>query len=324
MMDLAFLKQYLQEDLKNVLGRIHDSLYSEIGMIEDVNGSLLSHQGKLLRPILAILVARCCAGKANDDTINYAAASEVLHNATLIHDDVADCSTCRRGKPTVGSLLGPGGAVLLGDFWLSKAVKLITSVKDCTDVIRMYTKTLSDLSEGELLQMEKAQSADTSFEDYEKIIYCKTASLFESSLGSAALSVNASQEQIRAVQEYARAFGIAFQIKDDILDYEGDEKLGKPVGIDIKERKITLPLLCAMRESGQENRIRDLVRGADKSESNCDMIRDFVKERKGALKAEKILEEYIQKAKQAAACFPESKEREFLMELAEFNMLRTI
>ena len=241
-MDIGSIKEYLGQDWTMVSGRIASALKSDIALLNSTNDSILSNSGKQLRPMLALLFARACAGgKVTDATIRYASSAELLHNATLLHDDVADDSDQRRGVPTIRSLMGPSVAVLVGDYWLVKAMELILDGDEAdTAVIKIFSKTLSDLAEGEMLQLQKAQNGDTDKEAYLRIIYNKTASLFEAACVSAAVSVDAVQEYVVAAREYATALGLAFQIQDDILDVTGEEEvLGKPVKSDEKNNKTT-------------------------------------------------------------------------------------
>ena len=176
-MDIAAIREYLGKDWTAVQDRIASSLRSDISLLNSTNDSILSHSGKQMRPMLSLVMARACSGMpAVDATIRYAAASELLHNATLLHDDVADQSEQRRGVPTIMSLMGPAVSVLVGDYWLVKAVELVLGDPDGDSagdmrVIRLFSKTLSDLAEGEMLQLQKAQSGDTDEEDYLRIIY---------------------------------------------------------------------------------------------------------------------------------------------------------
>lgn len=222
--------------------------------------------------------------------------------------------------------MGPTVSVLLGDYWLVKAMEQILGDKDSDSrVVRIFSKTLSDLAEGELLQLQKAQSGDTCEKDYLRIIYSKTASLFEASCVSAALSVNASQEAVEAMKSYAVALGIAFQIKDDLLDYSGTESVGKPLGVDILEQKITMPLLGAMANAPEhEGRIRGLVKDIPGHPEYRDQIVAFVKENDGLGYAAAKLDEYVAAAVQALSVLPESFERKMLEELAYFTAKRTL
>lgn len=324
-MDIRAVKEYLGQDWLSVQERIASALESDISLLNSTNASILSQSGKQLRPMLALMFARACTGKATDAGIRYAAAAELLHNATLLHDDVADGSELRRGKPTVMSLMGPSVSVLVGDYWLVKAMELILQDSDTdTTAIRIFSKTLSDLAEGEMLQLQKAQSGDTDEKDYLRIIYNKTASLFEAACVSAAISAGVSEDVVKAARDYAVALGLAFQIKDDILDYSGTESVGKPLGVDILEQKITLPLLGALNNvSGQKQaEVRGMVKDIVGRPELRDDVVSFVKENGGLEYAKARLEEYVNEAVHALDILPDSREKEYLVELARYTAIR--
>ena len=319
------IKTLLGEHWKKTEGHIYSSLESDIDMLQKVNESILSHSGKQLRPLLSLLVAMACSeGKPTENTYRYAAASELLHNATLLHDDVADNSDQRRGVPTVRSLMGPSVSVLLGDYWLVKAMELILSGGDGGRVIRIFSNTLSDLAEGEMLQLQKSDTGDTEQEDYYKIIYKKTASLFVAASLSAAISVGADECIEKAVTDYAAALGIAFQIRDDIFDYSSSVEVGKPTGVDIMEQKITLPLLGAFSNAPKdEDSIRCKIAGIHECPDNRDEILNFVRDNGGVCYAEKVLESYVNKAIEALDVLPDSWYRTRLADLATYVGLRS-
>lgn len=321
MMGKTVVKAYLQAELDQVNDLILRSLSSNIDLLNQTNRMLLDHKGKQLRPMLALLIARACnAGKTNEDTLRFAAAAELLHNATLLHDDVADGSTQRRGVPTVMALLGSRASVLLGDFWLVRAVaRILEATRESSRVIRIFADTLSDLAEGEMLQLQKASSGDTQEEDYRRIIYNKTASLFVATAMSAAISVGATPGQEAAVCAYAKNLGLAFQIKDDIFDYQEDASIGKPVGQDLEEQKITLPLLGALRAAPQEEaRIRGMVTDMDGHPEYRAEIVGFVKTNGGMEYAAARLEEYVAASIAALEGLPEGEDRQALADLARF------
>lgn len=324
-MDIRAVKEYLGQDWLSVQERIASALESDISLLNSTNASILSQSGKQLRPMMALMFARACTGRATDAGIRYAAAAELLHNATLLHDDVADGSELRRGKPTVMSLMGPSVSVLVGDYWLVKAMELILQDSDTdTTAIRIFSKTLSDLAEGEMLQLQKAQSGDTDEKDYLRIIYNKTASLFEAACVSAAISAGVSEDVVKAARDYAVALGLAFQIKDDILDYSGTESVGKPLGVDILEQKITLPLLGALNNvSGQKQaEVRGMVKDIVGRPELRDDIVSFVKENRGLEYAKARLEGYVNEAVHALDILPDSREKECLVELARYTAIR--
>ena len=326
-MNRAEVIGYLGQDWKRCCERMNRALESDIDLLNRTNTSILEHSGKMLRPMLSLLVARALSSDSeplSEDSIRYATAVELLHNATLLHDDVADCSDTRRGVPTVMSLLGGPAAVLVGDFWLVRAVDEVLSAESHKlEVIALFSKTLSDLAEGEMFQLQKAGSDDTTEDDYLRIIYSKTASLFVTACVSAAKSVNASPEDEEMMRRYAKALGIAFQIKDDILDYAGGD-LGKPVGQDLREQKITMPLLGALSsaDSSTEQEIRSLVRGAADSKENCSRVLEFVGQRGGLEYARRRLDDYVRDAVSALAPLKPSQAKEYLVALAEYTASR--
>ena len=315
--------EFLGADWDRTQALIREHLHSDVSLLEETNGRILANSGKLLRPMIALLVARAISAP-NDDSIRYAAATELLHNATLLHDDVADGSAERRGRPTVAALLGPSAAVLVGDYWLARAVDLVFGSAHMESAIRLFSKTLTDLAEGEMLQMEKASSADTTEEDYLRIIHCKTASLFCAAAQAAAVSVDATPEQEAAARTFADAFGTAFQIQDDILDYAGTDLLGKPVGVDLRERKITLPLLGALEGSPREAEIRAMVREIPDHPEYCEQIRLFVAERDGIRYASRRLEEWVARAEQALDAFNPGPAKEALRTIARYTISRQV
>jgi len=322
-MDFSSIKDFLKEDLDKVNKLMESSLSTDIELLDKTNRAILSHNGKQVRPVLTLLVARACSGGfTTDDTIKYAAAVELLHNATLLHDDVADDSPVRRGVPTVMSILGGRASVLLGDYWLVKGMENILASRNSSDkVIRIFASTLTDLAEGELLQLQKAETGDTLEKDYYRIIYDKTASLFVASAASGAISVSATEEKMSAARTYAKCLGIAFQIRDDIFDYEENAEIGKPVGLDLKEKKITLPLLGALAKAGEERGReirRKLCRIDDHPEYGAEII-EFVKSEGGIEYARKRLYEYVDNARIALRPFGNLQEVEMLCEIAEFT-----
>ena len=306
-----------------MLALIRESLLSDVSLLTETNERILSNSGKLLRPVIALLVARAL-GEPTDDSIRYAAAAELLHNATLLHDDVADESSQRRGRPTISALLGPSAAVLVGDYWLARTVELVVDTAHRDAAIKMYSRTLTELAEGEMLQMEKAASADTVLEEYLRIVHCKTASLFCAAAETAALSVDAGPRLQAAARAFAEAFGTAFQIKDDILDYAGTDALGKPVGVDLKEGKITLPLLGALEGFPREAEIRAMVREIPEHPEYCEEIRRFVLERDGTGYAIRQLGGWVDRAVEALEAFPDGPAREALTEIARYNVWREV
>lgn len=325
-MDLNQIKKYLGEDWDNVLNIMNEALISDIDLLNRANDSVLNGGGKKMRLIMSMLMARLCSGgHVTNDSLNFAAAVEILHNATLFHDDVVDESNSRRGHPTMRTLLGSSASVLIGDYWLVTAMNLVLDAnKNGTKIIRLFANTLQELAEGEMLQLQKAQNGDTNKNDYIRIIYNKTASLFIVSCVSAAYSVGASERKMKAAKEYARNLGLAFQIKDDIFDYCEVKKIGKPIGQDILEQKITLPLLGAFKnvEPEIEAKVRKAICEIDNVK--VAQIIDFVRKNGGIEYAEKCLDDYVSMAKIALNAFEDCQEKEYLSQLADFVAERDI
>ncbi len=319
-MDIKEIYAYLAAPMEEVTRLMKERLGSDIALLDAVNPSLLEQGGKRLRPILALLVAGAF-GPIGEDAVRVAAASELLHNATLLHDDVVDGSDERRGKPTVRSILNGPASVLIGDFWLVQGVQSILSLSRYSErIVRIFAKTLSDLAEGEMLQLQKTERCDTLEEDYFRIIYSKTASLFEAAAVSAAISAGATGAESASAGRYARNLGMAFQIRDDMLDYSGDESLGKPVGIDILEQKITMPLLGALSavsaEEGEE--VREMIRRIPGEPALAGDVRAFVRDHGGMEAAAKVLSRFTEDAILSLSSLPESREKSYLALLARY------
>ena len=335
-MDAQQLKDLLKGDWSAFQDCLKRQLGSDVSYLCHLNEEVLSHAGKQLRPLLCLLVARACVSSSPaaastlgadaapgtplpDLTLRYAVAGELLHNATLLHDDVADASDLRRGRPTVRLRYGADVSVLLGDYWLSRAVDAIVGPEDFDPrVIRIFTKTLRDLAEGEMLQLEKAASGDTDETAYLRVIYAKTASLFEACAVSGACSVGADDSCLNAAAAYARNIGLAFQIRDDIFDYSPEWNTGKPSCEDIVEKKITLPVLGAFigaSHRGETELRAAIVQGvADIRER----VLAYVREHKGIEYAQRRLEDYLHEALAALAPLPDSIWKEALRDLALF------
>ena len=313
---------------------LQDALAHSNKLLAKLNGYIIDTAGKQMRPMLCLLSAQAC-GEVSQMSYECAAVCEIIHTATLLHDDVADNGDMRRGVPTVKAVFSPAASVLTGDYWLAKGMSLL--INKCNlEILGHFTKALHDLSVGEIIQMEKAEELDTTKEDYYKIIECKTASLFVAAVKSGAISAGAPKEYIDAVSEYALHLGLAFQIRDDIFDYSPKMDTGKLPGADIKERKITLPLLCAMEADPQEGeQIRQLIGGIENtiekgtciSEQEKEIIatvNNFIHKHNGLAKAQQILEHHVEIASQAIAPLPQSTAKERLLQLVQYVGSRNV
>ncbi len=327
-MRLDAVKLELGKDWSGYGEAIRNALHHDNKLLTKINGYILDTAGKQLRPVLCLLSAQA-AGTVSQMTYECAAVCEIVHTATLLHDDVADNGDMRRGVPTIKAAFSPAASVLTGDYWLAKGLYLL--IEKCnTGILELFTKALHDLSVGEIIQMEKAEELNTTKDDYYRVIECKTASLFVAAVKSGAISAGADKTKIEALAEYAYHLGVAFQMRDDIFDYSPKMDTGKVAGADLKERKITLPLLCAFESApDQEQEIRNLIGGIENTVANGEEITsqekeiigkvsEFVYSNNGLESAQKILEQHIAKAVEAISEFPASTAKERLVQLAAY------
>lgn len=317
------VQQYLGRAWTDFQRCFAESLESDIPLLDKANQYLLGHGGKKLRPLFTLLIAKALRGDCNERVVRCAAASELLHTATLMHDDVADNAPTRRGVPTMMTVYSPTTAVLLGDYWLSKAMDLIIDHPD-KRVLHVFSKCLADLASGEMLQLEKAEKADTTEDDYRRIIYCKTTSLFEACMVSAACSVEASEEEIERCRIYARHIGQAFQMRDDMLDYSPELSIGKPTGQDILEKKITLPLF-GLFEKAPRSVVREVRRRM--KNPDAELVSDvfaWVRQYDAMSYAREKLDAEIRQAVEVLAAFPASPSRDYLEKMAGMIAIRTV
>ena len=305
---------------------LSDALASRSSFLNKINAYLLDTSGKQLRPLLALVTAKACSGSINQKAIVCAAVSELIHTATLLHDDVVDSSDYRRGKLTVRRLFSSGASLLLGDYWLTKAIHLLITYACPYEVIGAYSKAIEELAEGEIIQMELADSLSATEDDYMQVIKRKTASLFIASVKGPAIVSGASEEVVSSMEQYAYWLGCSFQIRDDILDYHSSDETGKDSDSDIMERKITMPLLCAMRNSPEEEgRIRQRMRDITCDPSKVDQdravaaeIREFVLTHGGLDSARTVLRNYVYKAQDCLSVLAPSRSRDSLMAVAAY------
>ncbi|MFN3872616.1 MAG: polyprenyl synthetase family protein [Ignavibacterium sp.] len=295
-----------------------DAMRSNVGLVDLVARYIIRQKGKKIRPLLVLLSSKI-AGGINERSYRGAVLVELLHTATLIHDDVVDNADKRRGLWSINKVFKNKVAVLMGDYLLSRGLMIAVDGKDF-DFLSVITNAVKRMSEGELLQIQKTRKLDIDEETYFKVISDKTASLIETCCTIGALSATQNDQYISALKNYGHSLGMSFQIRDDILDYEGTSSLtGKPVGGDIKEKKITLPLIYALNKvSKQEaNSIRKLLK--DKKEPDAvKKIIAFVRENNGIEYAYSISRKFASEAKDSLSAFPESQTKLALESLVDF------
>jgi octaprenyl-diphosphate synthase len=309
---------YLQPELEKFEWEFKDYLKSGIFLIDQINRFIAKGQGKKFRPILTFLSAKL-VGKATDLTVKAALIVELLHNATLVHDDVVDDSDKRRGLPSIKKIWNNKIAVLYGDYLLAHSFTAMLELRDLR-VFDILTLTSRRLAKGELNQAVKARKFDMTEAQYLNMIADKTAALTSASAELGALSGGGSEDQQKALRGYGENLGMAFQIRDDILDFSGRAGiLGKPIGSDIKEGKLTLPLiytLNSVNDGYKSEIIRDLKEGEFKK------ILKFVNNSEGIEFSQRKALSYSESAKEHLAVFPESPEKILLCQLANYSVER--
>ncbi|MBR6437937.1 MAG: polyprenyl synthetase family protein [Bacteroidales bacterium] len=253
MTTLDDIKSVVSDELSQFEAFYIDALHSDNFLLDRIGRYTLKHKGKQLRPLFVFLAAKCF-GKVNDSTYRAATFIELLHSATLIHDDVVDDAAERRGFASINAMYKNKIAVLAGDYLLSKGMMIALENRDY-QMLDMISETVRNMSEGEIFQLEKAKKFDISEEDYYQIIEKKTASLIASCCAIGAVSTSATPEQVEAMRKFGIFAGTAFQIRDDIFDYQPDNASGKGYGNDIREHKMTLPLIHLIKNSSSIERI---------------------------------------------------------------------
>jgi len=301
-----------------------EALRTDNPMLESVNEYVLQKSGKQLRPMLVLLSAKMC-GKVNQATIDGALSLELLHTASLIHDDVVDDTLERRGKPSINARWTNKIAILSGDYILSKSLACAART-DNFAILKSMANIGMQLSDGELLQLVNAELSTTSEENYFTIIRKKTALLFSTCSEVGGISVNADEEELKHLRNFGEYLGICFQIKDDIFDYSEDINIGKPTGNDIRDGKLTLPLIFALQNTVGEEREKMLgwINNKEFSTENIQAITQFVHNNGGVAYAEKQMEVFKNKAIEELNGFADSDVKKSLVICAEYAATREI
>lgn len=318
---LAYIKSPIENELKIFEDKFKDSVKSKVPLLDTIMNYIVKRKGKQMRPLLVLHCAKLF-GEVNESTYRGAALVELLHTATLVHDDVVDESNMRRGFFSINALWKNKVAVLVGDYLLSKGLLLSLKNKDFK-ALEILSSAVEQMSEGELLQMEKARKLDITEEVYFDIITKKTASLLASCCGIGAHSTGVSEEVLEDVIAMGEAVGIAFQIKDDLFDY-GDNKIGKPTGIDIIEKKMTLPLIYVLNvaDKGERRKIIKVIKNSKKSKADIQEVIQFVKIKGGIEYAQTRMLEYKKKAEDLLNSIPTESSTEYLKALIDYVIER--
>lgn len=297
------------------------SMQSKVPLLDRITHYIVKRKGKQIRPMFVFLSASVCGG-INESTHRGAALVELLHTATLVHDDVVDNSYQRRGFFSINALWKNKIAVLVGDFLLSKGL-LLSIENDDFKLLKIVSEAVRQMSEGELLQIEKVRRMDIDEPVYYDVIRQKTASLIASCCACGAASAGADEATVEKMRLFGEKIGIAFQIKDDMFDF-GTDDVGKPLGIDIKEKKITLPLIYALNHTGksEKRRIINLVKNHNEEADKIAEIIKFVKETGGLQYAESQMKRYQDDAFEILNTFPDSESRRSLEQLVRYTTER--
>ncbi len=319
---LSFQK-IVQSDFESMNQLIIDQLHSDVDLVENIGHYIVDAGGKRLRPMLVLLIANCLNYNQKKH-INLAAIIEFIHTATLLHDDVVDVSSLRRGRPTANAKFGNAPSVLVGDFLYSRAFQMMVSI-DNMDIMNILSDTTNVISEGEVQQLVNAKNPDISEDNYFAVIHKKTAALFEAACETGAVLAGEPHSPLRKqTKTFGYHLGVAFQLVDDALDYEGDaEALGKNLGDDLAEGKPTLPLIYAMQKGSKKDAelIRNAIREGDANK--LEQIVDIVKRTGGLAYTNECAQQHAQQAQTLLDNFPNNDYRSALSDLAAFSVKRS-
>ena len=313
----------VEDDLEAFRSYFREAMRSDHMLLDKITQYVLWQKGKRIRPLLVLLSAQACGGAATDPTHRAAALVELLHTATLVHDDVVDDAEERRGVFSINALWKNKIAVLLGDFLLSRGLLLSLDHGDYS-ILHTLSDAVRRMSEGELLQIEKSRLLDIDEETYFRIISDKTASLISACTKSGAVSVTDDEALIERMDKFGETLGLAFQIRDDLFDFSVEDA-GKPVGIDLQEKKMTLPLIVALREADrrEKKRILRIVDQDDKDRDDLRTIGAFVDEHGGIAYARSKMESLAADARSLLSALPPSEARASLVGLTQFAIQRS-
>jgi len=313
----------VRQDLAEIEVALTENLKPYLPMVSHVAKYIMFSGGKRIRPLLMILSARLCGYKGDYDK-TLSVVFEYLHAATLLHDDVVDDADVRRGNPVAHSIWGTPATVLVGDFLLARSMA-IAAETNSVPIIDVLADTTAQMSEGEIHQLLHKGDLTVNEKDYMEVIGRKTAHLIRAACQVGALLARAPEEQVQALAEYGYQLGIAFQMADDLLDYTADTKvLGKPIGTDLKEGKLTLPLIYALnRATGEDRRrLEIIIQDTDITEADFETVLGLIKKYGGIAYTRERAQEHIEQAKTCLDIFSASKPRTLIEHLADYVLVR--
>ena len=322
MSSLKKIKAPIAKEMKEFEEFFKNSMKSKVPLLDIITNYIIRRKGKQMRPIFVFLTAKL-HGKITKSTYNAASLVELMHTATLVHDDVVDESYQRRGFFSINALWKNKIAVLVGDYLLSKGL-LLSVENEEFDILKIVSDAVREMAEGELLQIEKARKLNTKEEIYFDIIRKKTATLLASCTAAGTKSAGETDEVVEKMREFGENIGIAFQIKDDLFDYQKKNLTGKPSGNDIQEKKVTLPLLYSLNNAKKSDakKIIKLIKKHNKKTKTVQTVIDFVNMNGGIEYAEMKMHEYKEKSLTTLYQYPDSEAKTALIELVKFTIER--
>ncbi len=323
MSELSKIKASLSAELDAFNSKLRSLMRSKVPLLNIVTNYLLRRKGKQMRPMFVFLSAKL-SGDINPSTYIAASLIEILHTASLIHDDVVDDSHERRGFLSINAIWKSKIAVLIGDYLLSRGMLLAVDNKEF-ELLKIVSQAVRDMSEGELLQIQKSRKLNISEDQYYEIIRKKTAALIASCTACGAKSVNADDSTVAKMWEFGENIGMAFQIKDDLFDYQHRNIIGKPTGNDIKEKKLTLPLIHALANSNkpENKRILHLIKNNNNNSKHINEVIEYVKKNGGIEYSSDKMNEYKNKALHLIEDYPDSESKTSLINLINFTTNRS-
>lgn len=319
------IKQPIFQEMELFESKFREAMATKVPLLNRITHYIVRRKGKQMRPMFVFLVAKMISdGKFDERTYRGASIIELIHTATLVHDDVVDDSNRRRGFFSINALWKNKIAVLVGDFLLSKGL-LLSIDNDDFDILKLISVAVREMSEGELLQIEKARKLDITEDIYFEIIRQKTATLIAACCGIGAASVGSTSEEVEKMRFFGELIGVAFQIKDDLFDYT-DAKIGKPTGIDIKEQKMTLPLIYALNNCTDKEKkwLINSVKNHNKNKKRVKEVIAFVKEKGGIEYTIVKMKEYQSKALEILETYPSSPYKTSLLTMVNYVIERKI
>ena len=322
MSDLGNIKKPVKEEMAQFEAYFGRTMQSKIPLLKIILNYIFRRKGKQMRPLLVFLSAKL-NGEIGEPTYIAATLIELLHTASIVHDDVVDNANERRGALSINALWNSKIAVLVGDYMLTKGM-LISIEKNRIDMLELASEAVKSMTEGELLQLQKARKLNIREEDYFRIIKGKTAALLSACTACGARSATSNPDTIQLMKELGESIGIAFQIRDDLLDYEGKGLTGKISGNDIREKKITLPLIYSLEKASlsRKRHILHIIGNNKKSRSEVDEVIRFVSENGGMEYAALRMNQYRDKALAILDTYPDSEVKESLREFVRYTVSR--